>query len=98
MSTSSPTRRPDGTAGVRAGGRGYPAHRVHNAVVAAWRGSTTCHHETRQEGLTVDLQVLGQVGRQYYHRGERVLRQPSAAEVADLLTELCTPYPDPRWW
>jgi Immunity protein Imm1 len=46
----------------------------------------------------MDIQVLGWVGRGYVRRGEWVLRQPSPAEVDALLTELCTPYSDPRWW
>ena len=46
----------------------------------------------------MDLQVLGHVGRGYVGRGERVLHDPAPAEVADLLTELCTPDEDPRFW
>ena len=46
----------------------------------------------------VDIQVLRRVNRRYYRPGDRVLRQPTPAEVADLLTELCTPDDDPRWW
>ena len=45
-----------------------------------------------------DIQVLGYIGRHNVDRGERVLHEPSPAEVADLLTELCTPSDDPRWW
>ena len=46
----------------------------------------------------VDVQVLGHVARRYFDRTERVLNDPSPAELADLLTELCTPGDDPRWW
>jgi hypothetical protein len=46
----------------------------------------------------MDVQVLRRVGRKYYRPGDRVLRQPSAAEIADLLTELCAPSGDPEWW
>lgn len=46
----------------------------------------------------MDIQVLGRVGRHYVRRGERVLHDPGPAEVADLLTELCTPDEDPEWW
>ena len=48
--------------------------------------------------MTVDIQVTGRVGQRYVRPGERLLRDPSAAEVAELLTELTTPYEDPRWW
>lgn len=46
----------------------------------------------------MDIQVTGRVGQRYVRPGERLLRQPSAAELAELLTELTTPYEDPRWW
>ena len=46
----------------------------------------------------IDIQVLRTVGRRYYSPGDRVLHQPSAAEVADLLMELCEPSDDPEWW
>ena len=46
----------------------------------------------------VDIQVLRRVGRRYYRPGDRVLHQPSPAEVTDLLDELCRPDEDPEWW
>ncbi|MEV6606353.1 Imm1 family immunity protein [Kutzneria sp. NPDC051319] len=46
----------------------------------------------------VDIEVLRRVGRRYYRPGDRVLRQPGPAEVADLLDELCRPDEDPEWW
>ncbi len=45
-----------------------------------------------------DIEVLRRVGRRYYRPGDRVLRQPSPAEVADLLDDLCLPDVDPEWW
>ncbi|EWM16478.1 hypothetical protein KUTG_06782 [Kutzneria sp. 744] len=59
---------------------------------------TIRHRRPRPEGVTVDVQVLGRVGRAYFDRGERVLHDPGPADVADLLTELCAPSDDPRWW
>lgn len=46
----------------------------------------------------VDIQVLGYVGQRYVDRGQRVLHDPSPAEMADLLSELCAASDDPRWW
>lgn len=46
----------------------------------------------------MDIQVLGHVGKRYFHRGEWVLKDSSPAQAADLLTELCTPFEDARWW
>jgi hypothetical protein len=46
----------------------------------------------------MDIQVLGRVGRKHFDRDDRVLRDPGPEELADLVTELCTPYPDSRWW
>jgi hypothetical protein len=46
----------------------------------------------------MDIEVLGHVGRHYVRRGEQVLLDPTAAEVARLLAELCTPDDDPEWW
>jgi hypothetical protein len=46
----------------------------------------------------VDILVEGHIGRRYYDLGDRVLHDPSPGELTELLTELCTPYEDSRWW
>jgi hypothetical protein len=66
--------------------------------MAAWPGGAVCDRGTRRKGLTVDIQVLGHVGRQYVRRDEWVLRDPGPVQVDNLLTELCAPAEDPRWW
>lgn len=66
--------------------------------MAAWPGDSIGDQGTRREGLTVEIQVLGYVERQYVRRGEQVLHDPTQAEVAALLTRLCTPDEDPEWW
>jgi hypothetical protein len=48
--------------------------------------------------MTVDVQLLGHVGLTYYRRRENVLRQPSPAQVAALLDEVCATSDHPAWW
>ena len=46
----------------------------------------------------VDVQVLGYIGNKYFDRDQRVLHDPSPADLADLVTELCAASDDSRWW